>query len=58
MHLGVLKHGKGNWKKGVDADVCLNHLYEHLAQFQAGNTDEDHLAHALCRLMMLIAQDD
>jgi len=58
MHRGIQTHGKGNWRKGVDTATCLNHLYEHLAQFQAGNTDEDHLAHALCRLMMLMAQDD
>ena len=56
MHNGIATHGKGNWRKGIDKSTCLNHLYEHLAQYQSGNTDEDHLAHAMCRLMMLMVQ--
>ena len=57
MHLGIAKHGKDNWKKGVDHGTLLNHLYEHLSQWQADDQSEDHLAHAMCRLMMLMATD-
>jgi hypothetical protein len=53
MAQGAAVHGRDNWKQGVPRDVLVNHLIEHVHQALAGDTSEDHLAHALCRLMML-----
>lgn len=40
-----------NWQK-IPGHSHINHALEHLAMLQIGRTDEDHLAHALCRLSM------
>ena len=53
MAAGADRHGRHNWKRGLPRAVIVNHLIEHIHQALAGDTSEDHLAHALCRLMML-----
>jgi len=56
--LGARLHGDDNWKKGI-ADPAyqrdrLNHLWDHLTRYTAGDRSEDHLgailwgAGALC----------
>jgi len=45
------KKKPGNWR-GVPAAEHLNHALHHIAQFQAGDRFEDHVGHALTRMMM------
>lgn len=52
MTEGAAKHGYNNWHKGLPERVCFAHTIEHVVQGYEGQTDEDHLAHAMCRLMM------
>lgn len=48
----VDNHGKGNvWLK-VSMAFHLKHAREHIDLFMSGNEDEDHLAHAVTRIMM------
>jgi hypothetical protein len=48
---GSLKYGDDNWKKGFPRSVMISHCLEHIRLYMAGNTDEDHLAHAAWNLM-------
>ena len=58
MAARVLKHGmkyereiEDNWR-GVPADEHLNHALRHIFQAMAGDNHEDHVAHAVARILM------
>ena len=55
MEEGV-KNGRDsdNWRK-VPLNIQMNHALAHITAWMRGETDEDHLAHALTRLAMGIA---
>lgn len=53
LHHGAEKYGAWNWLP-IPFDEHLNHALIHLFAFQAGDTSEDHLGHAACRLLMCI----
>ena len=53
MYNGALKYSKDNWKLIHKRDH-LNHALNHINLYLAGNTSEDHLAHATTRLMMAL----
>lgn len=48
---GAIKYGDNNWQKGFPRSVMISHCLEHIRLYLAGNTDEDHLAHAAWNLM-------
>lgn len=43
---GADKHGVRNWEQGFPVSVALNHAIRHLNLWLAGDSSEDHLAHA------------
>ena len=54
----ALKHGMkyevgrpDNWR-GVPAEVHLNHAMRHIALHTTGDTSDDHIGHALTRVLM------
>lgn len=53
---GATKYEPNNWRK-IDPQDHLNHALQHLFAFQAGDRSDDHLGHALCRVMMLVATE-
>ena len=42
-----------NWRK-IPCEIHLNHAYFHLNAWQRGVVGEDHLGHALVRVMMAV----
>ena len=54
LYEGSLKYDKDNWKK-IDVDVHLSRCIQHIYAFLAKDKTEDHLAHALCRLVFAAA---
>lgn len=54
LHEGGLKYGPHNWRKGFKFSECINHLIQHINLYNAGDTSEDHLAHAACNIMFLM----
>lgn len=43
--LGDIRYGRDNWKKGGDEFLydSINHAFEHLYKFAAGDTSQDHI---------------
>jgi hypothetical protein len=50
---GRQKYGKDNWKQ-IEIDSHLNHALIHMFAYIAGDTSDDHLNHATCRLMFAL----
>lgn len=51
---GAKKYEINNWRL-VPREIHINHALIHLLAALAGDTQDDHKEHALCRLMMAIA---
>lgn len=51
LHEGSGKYGDWNWFK-IPMHEHLNHALVHVFAFLAGDTTDDHLGHAACRMMM------
>jgi hypothetical protein len=47
---GAQRYAAWNWKKTTQEEN-LNHAMQHIMAHLAGDTQDDHLDHALCRLM-------
>jgi hypothetical protein len=53
MHEGAKSHGSDNWKRGMPSDTVLNHLKEHLYQWERGDREELYLAKVAVNAMFL-----
>lgn len=53
---GFAKYGKGNWQQ-IDQADHIDHAINHLLEYQAGNMSEDHLAHAVCRVLFAMGTE-
>lgn len=51
---GAKKYDEHNWRKGMPFSITINHVLRHIYKWLAGETDEDHLAHAAWGLMALM----
>ena len=51
---GADKYEANNWRL-IPSEAHLSHALTHYLAFLAGDTQDDHLAHFLCRLMMVYA---
>lgn len=47
---GAEKYGEYNWVL-IDTNDHINHAITHLYRFLSGDVSENHLAHAICRVM-------
>lgn len=50
---GAEKYGEDNWR-GLSVGDHLNHMLVHVYAHLAGDSQDDHLAHAACRAMMAL----
>lgn len=50
---GADKYGADNWRQIVVADH-LNHALVHIHAFLAGDSQDDHLEHAACRMLFAL----
>lgn len=54
LHEGAVKYGEDeNWRL-IETESHLNHALIHIFAFMAGDKQDDHLSHAMCRLMFAI----
>ena len=56
LQKGAEKYGEENWRQ-IPVRDHLNHLLIHVYAYLAGDTQDDHLTHALCRAMFAVAVD-
>ena len=54
LHQGCAKYGDDNWR-GISVKAHLNHVIMHAMAYLAGDAQDDHLGHLLCRAMMALA---
>lgn len=50
---GERKYGRDNWRK-ISTESHLNHALTHIYAHLGGDTQDEHLEHAFCRLMMAL----
>ena len=53
--IGAAKYAADNWRL-IPVEEHLNHLLTHINAHMAGDTQDDHLGHALCRAHMALAK--
>lgn len=53
---GAEKYGVDNWR-GIPVEDHINHALVHLFAFLSGDTQDNHLGHAACRLLMAKEQE-
>ena len=56
--LGAKKYAERNWEAGIPISRCIASLERHLAAYQAGENDEDHLAAVMCNAMFAIHNEE
>jgi hypothetical protein len=56
MAEGCRKYAQDNWRL-ISVEEHLNHLLMHIFAHLAGDTQDDHLAHAMTRAMFALAVD-
>lgn len=53
---GAIKYDPNNWRK-ISRDEHINHAMTHILALLAGDTQDDHLDHAACRLLMALEME-
>lgn len=56
LDYGERKYGANNWRK-IPTQDHINHALTHIFGYLAGDTQDDHLGHAFCRLMFAIGTE-
>lgn len=54
MAEGLKNHERGGWRK-VPLEKHLNNALSHIWAYLAGDKQDEHLSHALCRVMFAVA---
>ena len=58
LYGGAVKYGSNSWLRLDNPSTHINHCLGHIAAYTAGDTQEgtpeDHLYHALCRLLFAV----
>lgn len=51
LSAGAEKYGVDNWR-GIPVNEHINHALVHIYAYLSGDTQDNHLGHAACRMMM------
>jgi hypothetical protein len=57
LKYGADKYAPNNWR-GIPTNDHINHALVHIFAYLAGDTQDDHLGHFLCRAMMAVAIEE
>lgn len=55
---GSNKYGKNNWKLGQPTEVALESLHRHLAKFEMGCVEEDHLSAIIFNVQLIMKNEE
>lgn len=50
LYEGAEKYGEWNWRR-ISVEENVNHALSHVFAYMAGDEQDDHIGHAICRLM-------
>lgn len=56
LNNGAIKYGDNNWRK-IPTQEHINHALIHLYAYLAGDRQDEHLTHAMCRVMFAIGAE-
>lgn len=54
---GANKYGKNNWRLGQPTETALESLHRHLAKFEMGDVDEDHLSAIIFNVQLIMKNE-
>lgn len=55
---GLNKYPKGNWRLGQPTETALESLHRHLAKFEMGDVDEDHLSAIIFNVQLIMKNEE
>lgn len=55
---GANKYGKNNWRLGQPTETALESLHRHLAKFELGCVDEDHLSAIIFNVQLIMKNEE
>lgn len=58
LRQGANKYGKNNWKLGQPTETALESLHRHLAKFELGDVDEDHLSAIIFNVQLIMKNEE
>lgn len=58
MEKGASHYADRNWERGINIGRYVDSALRHINQFIAGETDEDHLGHAMFNLMAIMHTEE
>jgi hypothetical protein len=57
LRAGANKYGKNNWQLGQPDESSLESLHRHLAKYEMGDREEDHLSAIIFGVMLLMKNE-
>ena len=58
LRMGANKYGKNNWQKGQPTEAALESLHRHLAKYELGDRDEDHLSAIIFNVQLIMKNEE
>jgi hypothetical protein len=55
---GANKYGKNNWQKGQPTETALESLHRHLAKYEIGDRNEDHLSAIIFNVQLIMQNEE
>lgn len=55
---GANRYGKNNWRLGQPTETALESLHRHLAKFEMGCVDEDHLSAIIFNVQLIMKNEE
>lgn len=58
LRMGGNRYGKGNWRLGQPTEAALESLHRHLAKYEMGCREEDHLSAIIFNVMLIMKNEE
>jgi hypothetical protein len=58
LRAGANKYGKNNWQKGQPTETALESLHRHLAKYELGDRNEDHLSAIIFNVQLIMQNEE
>ena len=58
LRMGANKYGKNNWQKGQPTEAAIESLHRHLAKYELGDRNEDHLSAIVFNVQLIMKNEE